>query len=51
MASADHRLREAGLVEVEQGEEEWFPMIKMGKGMIGDDHVPVSLVTTALVSH
>jgi hypothetical protein len=42
MASADHRLRQAGLVEVEEGEEGWFPSQRLGKGMIGDDHVPVS---------
>jgi len=42
MSSADERLRNAGLVEVERGEEGWFPAAKLGKGMIGDDHVPVS---------
>lgn len=41
MADADKRLRAAGLVEVEQGEEAWFQMQKMPPGMIGDDHVPV----------
>ena len=41
MASADRRLREAGLVEVEQGEDGWFGEAKMHKGMIGDDHTPV----------
>lgn len=42
MADADKRLREAGLVQVESGEEGWFSMNRMGPGMIGDDHVPVS---------
>lgn len=43
MKSADERLQAAGLVEVENGEQRWFPGQKMRKGMIGDDHVPVSL--------
>lgn len=42
MSLADKRLREAGLVETEKGEEKWFPTNRLGKGMIGDDHVPVS---------
>ncbi len=42
MASADRRLREAGLVEVETGQEGWFASSKGHKGMIGDDHTPVS---------
>ena len=41
MANADQRLRELGLVDVESGEEGWFGMTRMGKGAIGDDHVPV----------
>jgi hypothetical protein len=41
MASADRRLREQGLVEVEKGEEGWFQMTRMHKGMIADDHLPV----------
>ncbi|KAI9632546.1 uncharacterized protein MKK02DRAFT_30333 [Dioszegia hungarica] len=40
MSSADKRLREAGLVEVESGEEGWFSENRYGPGMIGDDHVP-----------
>ena len=42
MANADRRLREAGLVEVEVGEDGWFGTQRMHKGMIGDDHTPVS---------
>jgi len=42
MRSADLRLREAGLVEVEEGEGMWFGGARLSKGMIGDDHVPVS---------
>lgn len=42
MDGADRRLREAGLIEVESGEDGWFGNRKMHKGMIGDDHVPVS---------
>ena len=42
MAGADRRLREAGLVEVERRADEWFGSAKMHKGMIGDDHLPVS---------
>jgi glutaminyl-peptide cyclotransferase len=41
MSEADERLREAGLVDVESGEEGWFSPTHMGPGMIGDDHVPV----------
>ncbi|KAK1927496.1 hypothetical protein DB88DRAFT_478221 [Papiliotrema laurentii] len=40
MSSADERLRKAQLVQVERGEDGWFPMARMNKGMIGDDHVP-----------
>ncbi|ORY27461.1 hypothetical protein BCR39DRAFT_538122 [Naematelia encephala] len=40
MAHADERLRREELVEVEQGQENWFGWIKMHKGMIEDDHVP-----------
>ncbi len=43
MQAADRRLREAGLVEVEHGEDGWFGDAKMHKGMIGDDHLPVGL--------
>jgi glutaminyl-peptide cyclotransferase len=43
MSSADERLRKAQLVQVERGEDGWFPMARMNKGMIGDDHVPVSI--------
>lgn len=45
MGSADKRLREAGLIEVERGQEGWFPTNMKGNAhMIGDDHVPVSRV-------
>ncbi|RSH94622.1 hypothetical protein EHS25_004426 [Saitozyma podzolica] len=41
MGSADKRLREAGLIEVERGQEGWFPTNMKGNAhMIGDDHVP-----------
>ncbi|CAD6584787.1 MAG: hypothetical protein TREMPRED_003957 [Tremellales sp. Tagirdzhanova-0007] len=43
MEGADRRLREAGLVEVERRADEWFGSAKMHNGMIGDDHVPVSV--------
>lgn len=45
MYSVDKRLMEAGLITVESGEEGWFPSQKLGKGMIGDDHVPVCLLS------
>ena len=48
MSSADKRLREAGLVEVERGEEGWFPRNRLHKGMIGDDHVPVGRMKLGL---
>jgi glutaminyl-peptide cyclotransferase len=41
MADVDRRLREEGLVEVEEGEDEWFQKLRMRPGMIGDDHLPV----------
>lgn len=44
MDSADRRLKAEKLVEVEHGEETWFVEQKLRKGMIGDDHVPVSRV-------
>jgi hypothetical protein len=48
MGSADKRLREAGLIEVERGQEGWFPTNMKGNAhMIGDDHVPVSWVGSA----
>ncbi|OCF34729.1 glutaminyl cyclase [Kwoniella heveanensis BCC8398] len=40
MKSADQRLRDMGLVEVERGQEGWFSPVKMRRGMIGDDHIP-----------
>ena len=43
MSSADKRLQEKGLVEVEKGEEAWFSDVKLPRGLIGDDHVPVSM--------
>ena len=43
LKSADQRLRTARLVEVEDGDEGWFQDWRMHKGMIGDDHTPVSL--------
>jgi hypothetical protein len=43
MSDADRRLREQGLVEVEKGEKDWFQKLRMRPGMIGDDHLPVSL--------
>lgn len=42
MASGDERLREARLIEVEKGEDTWFRTEKGRKGMVGDDHIPVS---------
>ena len=48
MSAADKRLRKANLVETEKGEDKWFPSTRIGKGMIGDDHVPVSLTVTSL---
>ena len=41
MADVDRRLREEGLVEVEEGEEEWFQKFRLRPGMIGYDHLPV----------
>lgn len=41
MRRVDKRLRDAGLVEVEKNQEDWFQTGRMRKGMIGDDHVPV----------
>lgn len=43
MKSADERLQQLKLVEVEPGEFNWFNSMRLPKGMIGDDHVPVSL--------
>ncbi|WVQ83615.1 hypothetical protein IAT38_005756 [Cryptococcus sp. DSM 104549] len=40
MMGVDERLREKGLVEVEEGEEEWFDGKRRYGGSIGDDHVP-----------
>jgi hypothetical protein len=41
MKDADKRLREGGLVAVEEGEEDWFQPFRLRPGMIEDDHVPV----------
>jgi hypothetical protein len=41
MADADDRLKAKGLVEVENGEKDWFQRQRMRPGMIGDDHIPV----------
>nr|XP_018264654.1 glutaminyl cyclase [Kwoniella dejecticola CBS 10117]OBR86812.1 glutaminyl cyclase [Kwoniella dejecticola CBS 10117] len=41
MASVDGRLRRESLVEVEDGENEWFSTMRL-RGGIGDDHLPVS---------
>lgn len=43
MSDADARLRERGLIEVEEGEEGWFSAVRMPRGVIGDDHIPVCL--------
>jgi hypothetical protein len=50
MRSADIRLQAQGLVEVENGEEKWFDNARLGKGMIGDDHVPVSVISAGLTT-
>ena len=47
MGTADSKLRSAHLVEVEKGEEEWFSPMRLHKGMIGDDHVPVGLPSSS----
>ena len=50
MSDADRRLREEGLVEVEKGENDWFQKLRMRPGMIGDDHLPVSLLSAIISS-
>jgi hypothetical protein len=50
MSDADRRLRERGLVEVEQGEEVWFSERRLPRGIIGDDHVPVCPATSTSLS-